>query len=68
MSVRKGDRTQKRKLRKLYEKEISGNVEPGTTKKSLEAWLANAKHGDTYKIREGMKKFYDKRCENERCS
>lgn len=57
---------QKRKLRKLYAKELSGDVEPGTTEKSLEAWLANAKHGDTYKIREGMKNFYENmRCENE---
>lgn len=57
---------QRRKMRKLYAKELNGDVEPGTTKKSLDSWLANAEHGDTYKIREGMEKYYKELTENDR--
>ena len=46
-------------MRKLYQKELSGEVEKGTTEKSLQSWLANAEHGDTYKIRESVKKYFD---------
>lgn len=49
---------QRRKLKRLWEKEQNGLVEAGTTAKSLEAWLANADRGDTYVIQQKMKQFY----------
>lgn len=49
---------QRRKLKRLWEKERNGLVESGTTAKSLEAWLANADRGDTYAIQQKMKQFY----------
>ena len=39
---------QRRRLRKLIEKEASGEMPPGTAKNSLQAWKANADRGDTY--------------------
>lgn len=39
---------QRRRLRKLIEKEASGEMHPGTAENSLQAWKANADRGDTY--------------------
>ena len=39
---------QRRRLRKLIEKEASGEMPPGTAENSLQAWKANANRGDTY--------------------
>lgn len=49
---------QKTKMKKLWEFEKSGKVEPGTTFQSLQSWLANAKRGNTYKEQKQMKEFY----------
>lgn len=49
---------QKRKMRKLYAKELAGEIEEGTTLISLNSWLSNADHGNTYKIQESMKQYY----------
>ena len=39
---------QRRKLKKLYAKELRGEYAPGTAHESLVSWLANAARGDTY--------------------
>lgn len=49
---------QRRKLKKLYEKERSGEYAPGTTRSSLYSWLANADRGDTYYMQQKMLRFY----------
>ena len=49
---------QRRKMRKLIAKEAVGEVAPGTTKNSLEAWKANAKRGDTFYQRQRMTHYY----------
>lgn len=49
---------QRRKLKKLYEKEQRGDYAPGTTRESLVSWLANAARGNTYHERRKMIKFY----------
>lgn len=49
---------QRRKMRKLIEKEAAGEVPAGTTKNSLEAWKANAKRGDTFHQRQKMTHYY----------
>jgi len=49
---------QRRKLKKLYAKEQSGDYAPGTTRESLVSWLANAARGNTYHERRKMIKFY----------
>lgn len=49
---------QRRKLKKLYAKERSGEYAPGTTRSSLYSWLANADRGDTYYMQQKMLRFY----------
>ena len=49
---------QRRKLKKLFNKEIKGDYAPGTAHESLVSWLANAARGDTYHERRKMIKFY----------
>lgn len=49
---------QRRKLKKLYAKERSGEYAPGTTRSSLYSWLANANRGDTYYMQQKMLRFY----------
>ena len=49
---------QRRRMKKLWEKEQAGSVDRGTVHESLQAFLANAERGDTWKIRESMKQFY----------
>jgi hypothetical protein len=49
---------QRRKLKKIYAKEQSGDYAPGTAHESLVSWLANAARGDTYHVRRKMIKFY----------
>ena len=50
---------QRRKLRKIYEKERFGEYAPGTARESLISWLANASRGDTYYERLKMIEFYN---------
>ena len=50
--------TEMRKLRKLWERECTDRVVPGTTHDSLQSWLANAMRGDTFAIRKRMLAFY----------
>lgn len=61
--VRKMDKKkqgqQRRKLKKLFEKEFLGQYAPGTAKESLVSWNANAARGDTYFERQKMKNFYN---------
>lgn len=40
--------TERRRLKKLYEKELKGEVPDGATRNSLTAWIANAKRGNSY--------------------
>ena len=49
---------QRRKLKKLFNKETKGDYKPGTAHESLVSWLANAARGDTYHERRKMIKFY----------
>ena len=39
---------ERRRLSKLAQKEIQGEIPPGTTRNSFVSWVANAKRGDTY--------------------
>lgn len=55
---KKKQSTQRRKLKKLYAKEQSGEYAAGTARSSLNSWLANADRGDTYYIQQRMLKFY----------
>lgn len=49
---------QRRKMRKLIEREEAGLLAEGTTKDSLTAWMANAKRGDTFFQRQRMSHYY----------
>lgn len=48
---------QRRKLKKLYEKEIIGVYPKGTTRESFRSWIANADRGDTFFERRKMLNF-----------
>lgn len=50
--------TQRRKLKKLYAKELRGEYAPGTANESLVSWLANAARGDTYHERLKMINYF----------
>ena len=60
--VRKMDKKkqgkQRRKLRKLYQKEAQGEYARGTTLESCVSWCANAARGDTYHERKKMVSYY----------
>lgn len=49
---------QRRRMRKLWEKEQAGEVRAGTVHDSFQAFLANAERGNSWKMRESMKQFY----------
>ena len=49
---------QRRRLKKLFAKEESGDYAPGTAHESLVSYLANAARGDTYYERQKMISFY----------
>lgn len=49
---------QRRKMRKLMEREKAGLVEEGTTYDSLKSWMANAKRGNTYFQRQRMTHYF----------
>lgn len=49
---------QRRRLRKLLEKELRGELAPGTAYNSLVAWEANANRGNTYFQQQRMTEFY----------
>lgn len=49
---------QRRRIRKLLEKEIRGELAPGTTYNSLVAWKANANRGNSYYQQQRMTEFY----------
>ena len=49
---------QRRKMRKLMEREQAGTLAEGTTENSLLAWRANAKRGDTFHRRQRMYHYY----------
>lgn len=49
---------QRRKLRKLMEREQAGTLAEGTTENSLLAWRANAKRGDTFYRRQRMYHYF----------
>lgn len=51
---------QRRKLKKLFRKELEGKYKSGTAKESLISFLANASRGDTYFVRQRMTYFYIK--------
>ena len=49
---------QRRKLKKIYQRELNGTLPKGSARLSLESWLANAKRGDTYHQRCKMISYY----------
>ena len=49
---------QRRKMRKLMEKEQAGQLAEGTTRESLTSWMANAKRGNTFYQRQRMTHYY----------
>lgn len=49
---------ERRRMRKLYAKEVRGEVPPGTTGKSLEAFMSNADRGDTFNKRTQMYHYF----------
>lgn len=49
---------ERRRLKALLIKEVNGDVEHGTARRSLEAWCANADRGDTFFQQQRMKKYY----------
>lgn len=49
---------QRRKMRKLMERENAGLVKEGTTYDSLKSWMANAKRGDTFFQRQRMVRYF----------
>lgn len=51
---------QRRRTRKLWEKEKKGELEPGTTEESARSFLANANRGNTYFQRRRYIVFYNK--------
>lgn len=51
-------RKQKKKIKKLYEMEINGERKAGTCDTSMQAFIANAKRGDTYSERREIAEFY----------
>lgn len=64
---------QRRKMRKLMEREQAGSLAEGTTEDSFRAWRANAKRGDTFYRRQRMSQYlykikggkqYEQRTEN----
>lgn len=50
---------QRQRIKKLWAREIAGTVKPGATRESVRAFLSNAARGDTWKIQQGMKKYYE---------
>ena len=51
---------QRRKLRKIYNRERVGRYKPGTTAESLRSWKANAKRGNTWFIQLKMNTYYQR--------
>lgn len=49
---------QRRKIKKLYAKEIKGEVLQGTCNQSMQSYMANARRGDTYHVRSKVAKYY----------
>jgi hypothetical protein len=51
---------QRRRMRKIMQKELAGEVAPGTLDNSFESWKANAERGDTRKQVRAMRAYYQK--------
>lgn len=49
----------RRRLRKLWRKELAGDVPPGTTRQSPTSFLANAERGNTVRIQRLMTSYYN---------
>lgn len=47
-----------KKISKLYAMECDGIMKPGTCNQSMQAWMANAKRGDTFYVRKSLAEFY----------
>ena len=50
---------QKDRILKLWKRELEGSVKSGATEESVRAFLANAARGDTWKIQEEIKRYYE---------
>lgn len=49
----------RRRLRKLWLKEVCGQVAPGTTAESLRSYLSDAAHGSTYRQSRALINYYE---------
>ena len=49
---------QRHRMKKLWEKEIRGKVDPGTVEDSLRSFIANARRGNTYRMEQRMIAWY----------
>lgn len=49
---------QKKRMQKLWKQEQCGKLDPGSTFNSCQAFLANARRGNTWKMQQEMKQFY----------
>ena len=49
---------QRRKIKKLYAKEIKGEVPQGTCNQSMQSYMANARRGDSFYVRKKVAAYY----------
>lgn len=57
---RKKIRKQKKRIRRLYQREAAGKTPEGTANQSMQSWMANARRGDTFRQRKEMARYYFK--------
>ena len=50
---------QRRRIRKLWKREKAGTVAQGATQESVRSFLANADRGNTWKIQQKIKEYYE---------
>lgn len=49
---------QRRRIKKLYAKEIKGEVPQGTCNQSMQSYMANARRGDSFYVRKKVAAYY----------
>lgn len=54
---------ERRRLKALLVKEAKGEIEEGTSERSIQSWDANAARGDTFFQRKRMREYYEKKKE-----
>lgn len=69
---------QRRRIKKLYAKELKGEVPQGTCNQSMQSYMANARRGDSFYVRKKVAAYYYEmsgvkyhgyvKCRNEACA